>query len=305
MGSARGRCGPVLVGCLIAAAVATTAACSPDYGSNGGPIRVVATTDVYGSIVRAIAGRSVDLTTFITSPSLDPHTFEADARDELAIARADVVIENGGGYDDFADRLRTAAPGHSHATVLNAVAISGKPVGPDLNEHVWYDFPTVIRVAQRLAAVFSRLDPTARADIARNTASFVFAMHRLEQREQTIHATEHGAGVAITEPVPLYLLEACGLVNRTPRAFSEAVENDSGVSPDVLNRTLHLFNAGSVRALVYNAQTVGPETTRVVAAAHDADVPVVPVTETLPSGTTYLTWMNRNLSRLAAALDQR
>jgi zinc/manganese transport system substrate-binding protein len=289
----------------VAGILAATTGCSTDYAPTGGPLRVVATTDVYASIVRAVAGDRVDLTTFITSPSLDPHTFEADARDELAIARADVIVENGGGYDDFADRLRAAAPGRARSTVLNAVAISGKPVGPDLNEHVWYDFPTVIRVAQRLDAVLGRLDPAGRSRYVHNTASFVAAVRALERREAAIRAADQGAGVAITERVPLYLLAACGLVNRTPPAFSDAVENDSGVSPQVLDQTLELFRTRAVRALVYNAQTVGPETTRVIAAAHAAHVAVVPVTETLAAGTTYLSWMDRNLTALEAALDTR
>ncbi len=36
--------------------------------------------------------------------------------------------------------------------------------------------------------------------------------------------------MAITEPLPLYLLQACGLVNKTPPAFSDAVEDGTGVS---------------------------------------------------------------------------
>lgn len=289
---------------LIAAALPTLATgCAVDYRDNGPRPRVVASTDVYGSVVRAIAANSVRLTTFITGAARDPHTFEADARDELAVARADVVVENGGGYDDFVGRLRAAVP--SSATdpvVLNAVALSRRRVGPDFNEHVFYDLPTVIRLAHRLDGVLSRLRPADQARYARNTAAFVQGLRRLQHRETQLRATAAGTGVAITEPVPLYLLEACGLVNRTPRAFSTAVEDDTGISPNVLSRTLALFADHAVRALVYNAQTAGPETSRVLDAARAADIPAVPVTETLPAGEGYVAWLSHTLTRLAAAL---
>jgi zinc/manganese transport system substrate-binding protein len=102
--------------------------------------------------------------------------------------------------------------------------------------------------------------------------------------------------------VPLYLLQACGLVDRTPAAFSAALESDSDVSASVLQQTLDLFDHHEVRALVYNAQTFGAETTRVLAAAKADDVPAVPVTETLPAGIGYLAWMRANLTAVRNAV---
>ena len=71
----------------------------------------------------------------------------------------------------------------------------------------------------------------------------------------------------------------------------------------VLRQTLALFGDGQVRALVYNAQTSGPETDEVLDAARAAGVAVVPVTETLPDGEDYLGWMRDNLDAVVAALS--
>jgi zinc/manganese transport system substrate-binding protein len=102
--------------------------------------------------------------------------------------------------------------------------------------------------------------------------------------------------------VPLYLLTACGLVNKTPPAFSIGIENGTDVPANVLQQTLNLFKQKQVRALVYNEQTSGAETTAVVNAARANDIPVVPVTETLPAAKTYLTWMRSNIAAIGAAL---
>ena len=68
-----------------------------------------------------------------------------------------------------------------------------------------------------------------------------------------------GTPVAITEPVPGYLIDALGLSNLTPPAFSEAIEEGEDVSVGVLDETLRLFTDDQVEALIYNEQTTGPD----------------------------------------------
>ena len=65
-----------------------------------------------------------------------------------------------------------------------------------------------------------------------------------------------------------------------------------------------LYSGKQVKALVYNAQTSGPQSEKVENAAKAAGIPVVPVTETLPKGKDYLGWMTSNVDALASALDQ-
>jgi zinc/manganese transport system substrate-binding protein len=108
--------------------------------------------------------------------------------------------------------------------------------------------------------------------------------------------------VAITEPVPLYLLEAAGLVNKTPETFSAAIEEDTDVPPAVLKETEDLFDTKQVKLLAYNQQTTGPQTEAVLAAAKRNNIRVVPVTETLPTDQSYLSWMQANLRAVSSAL---
>lgn len=283
------------------AVVLLIAGCASSAAGPPGSISVVASTNVWGGVAQALAGRfsggKVQITSIISDPAADPHSYEASARDELAIKRADLVIENGGGYDDFMDRLRDASG--TGARVINAVDVGA--LRSD-NEHVWYDFPTVAEVAARIGAFLVAHDRAHAATYRANARAFIRELHALEAHEARIKAHNAGAGVAITEPVPLYMLSACGLVNRTSTAFSQAVEEETDVPPRVLQETLGLFSAHQVEALVYNAQTGGAATDQVVSAAKAAGVPVVPVTETRPSGTTYLGWMRANLDALAAAL---
>jgi zinc/manganese transport system substrate-binding protein len=295
----------MLAGCASGTPDGTVAAKVSTTTAGAKTVNVVASTDVYADIAQSIGGAAVHVTSFISDPDQDPHSYEANAQNQLAISKADVVIENGGGYDDFIDRMVKAS--HAKAVVLNVVDISGKKAGAgqELNEHVWYDFPTINLLAGKLVAALAAIDGKDAARFQANAQAFTDQVHRLVTQEERLKASYGGGGVAITEPVPLYLLEAVGLRNETPPAFSSAVELGNDMSALVLRRTLDLFAHGKVKALVYNEQTSGPITEQVKQAAEKANVPVVPVTETLPAGKSYLAWMTANLHNLKRALGAR
>lgn len=289
---------------LPALVVPALAGCAADSPADDGTLSIVTSTNVYGDIASAIGGDLVEVTAIIDDPDRDPHEYEADARTQLALSRADIVIENGGGYDDFMDTMLSAA-GNDRATVLDAVKLSGYDTDPadgEFNEHVWYDYPTMRVVAQKLAEALAAADP-ANADAYRaNAATFGTGLDGLTASVAELKARVAGEGVAITEPVPLYLLDALGLENRTPEAFSEAIEEDTDVAPGVLQQTINLFTRHEVVLLVDNEQTTGPQTEAVLTAASDAGIPRVPVTETLPAGMHYLDWQAGLIARIAAAL---
>jgi zinc/manganese transport system substrate-binding protein len=295
---------------VLAVAIATTAACTSGRSDSTGTSSsakpsVVASTNVYGDIASQIGGDKINITSIITNPNADPHGYAAGAQNQLALSKAKIVIENGGGYDDFMDQLLHAANNDS-ATVLNAVDISGKsaPSGGELNEHVWYDFPTVAKLTTELTTALSAADPADANTFTANSQRFLFKLKSLQATEASIKAKYAGTGVAITEPVPLYLLEASGLVNKTPPAFSAAVEEQNDVPPRVLQETLALFADKQVRLLAYNEQATGPITDKVLAAAKANNIAVVPVTETLPAGKNYLAWMTDTLSAVQNALSK-
>jgi zinc/manganese transport system substrate-binding protein len=271
--------------------------------SGSSTISVVASTNVYGDIAKSIGGSAVKVTSIMSDPAQDPHSFEASAQNQLELANAKVVIENGGGYDPFVGTMLASAKNTS-ATVLDAVKLSGlKPdASGDLNEHVWYNFPVMKTVADKLVATLSSIDPTKASTFQANAAAFEAKLTTLEAQEASLKAKFAGQGASITEPVPVYMLDAIGLVDKTPFAFSKAIEDGTDVSPTVLQQTLALYSSHSVRLLAYNEQTSGPQTDAVLTAAKTAGIPVVPVTETLPSGKDYISWMTSNLNAIAHAL---
>jgi len=278
------------------------AGCSGSVGDPPAGIRVVASTDVYGSLATTIGGAQATVTSIIDDPSKDPHEYQADARTQLAVSRAQVVIENGGGYDDFMDTM-LAASGNAEVAVINAVKISGYDSSiPHFNEHVFYDYGTVAKVVDAIVADFRRADPAHAALFADRGAKLQRKIAALEASELNLSAVTAGVGVAITEPLPEYVLAALGMKIVTPIAFSEAVDQGTDVPATVLEQTLSTLSSGQAKLLVYNVQTLGPQPDAVLSAAKKAGIPAVPVSETLPPGLDYVTWQRGVLATIAQAL---
>ena len=289
-------------------------------------INVVASTNVYGDIAKTIGGDKVSVTAIINKTSQDPHSYEATAQDRLAVSKADLVIENGGGYDDF---LHTLAEDSSldAGNVLNAVELSGlahpeeeasgeatpaESAAADdhahdhgeLNEHVWYSLGAMGQLADGVAAKLGELEPASASTFESNAAAFKSGLEELGGKLEGLKAGAAGAQVAVTEPVPVYLLEAAGLENATPEDYTAAIEEGSDVPPAVLKAATDLVSSKSVRFLAYNGQTEGPQTEALKKAAEAAGVPVVDFSETLPEGKTYVQWMTDNVNNVSKVLEK-
>lgn len=280
---------------------------APAAAADGGPIAVVASTNVYGSVVEAVGGDAVEVTSIIDNPDADPHEYESTPADAVAINDAALIVYNGADYDPFADQLIEAAG--TDPTAINVSELSGLeaqvPAGEEFNEHVWYSLPTIKMLADEVAADLGAADPAQASTFTSNAADFSTAIDGLLAKLDAIKAAHEGERVAITEPVPVYIIEAAGLVNATPEEFAEAVEEGQDAPALVVAETLALFEAPDpVRALVANTQTEDAATLQVADAATAGGVPIVQVTETLAEGAPdYVTWMTGQIDALAAALD--
>jgi zinc/manganese transport system substrate-binding protein len=280
---------------------------------------VVASTNVYGSIVEAVGGDRVSVDSLIDDPAADPHSYESTPADAAAVAKARLVVVNGGGYDDFLPRLVESSG--ATPTVVDVAGLSGlvpaeeehaegepEPEGEEhghgeFNEHFWYSLPTVQKVATQIATDLGAADPADAAVFTANAEAFNARVADLVTRAEAIGKAQPGARVAVTEPVPGYLVQTAGLTDATPPEFTEAIEEDTDPPAAALQETLALFSGDPVRALILNAQTETPSTDQVRDAAQTAGVPVVEMTETLPEGSTdYVEWMGGQIDALAGAL---
>ena len=215
------------LGLLIGAALLLSGCTSVEpkpWSAGTGPIKIVASTDVWGSVANLVVGDTATVTALIYNSSQDPHSFEPSARDQLAVNNAEVVIMNGGGYDDFMTKLVAADP--TPAIVVNAFDVSG--TDKSRNEHIWYDVDQVGAVAEAISSAVQ--------NTGSSLASFKSSLAELKGKLNALKVANTCGRVFATEPVIDYLLDDAGCINVTPLAFSKAIEEERDVSPAVMQQ---------------------------------------------------------------------
>jgi zinc/manganese transport system substrate-binding protein len=284
-------------------------ACSTAGGTAGGitgaagggrVIQVVAAENFWGSIASQLGGRHARVTSIITNPSTDPHSYEPTAGDARAVALAGMVIENGVGYDPWAGRLLAADDGS--LTVLDVGSVLGVP--GDGNPHRWYNPADVQAIADRITADYRKLDPADRGYFTRLLHRFRTAgLRQYHALVAAIRARFAGTPVGASESIFAMLAPSLGLRLITPYSFLRAISEGTEVSAADKQTIDHQISGHLIEIYVYNSQNVTPDVRAQLAAARAAGIPVATITETLaPASATYQAWQVRQLRGIEAAL---
>jgi zinc/manganese transport system substrate-binding protein len=270
-------------------------------------ITIVASTNVWGDIAKSIGGDRVQVVSIIENFAQDPHSYEASARDQLAVNDADLIVANGGGYDSFIDTLAKSAGNKDIVFAYLAEDLAKDDAGhnhdhSDGNEHVWYDFHVVEDFANRLAGALAALDSEYSSDYSDNLIDFQGEIEILEDRIAAVSGKYSGASFVASEPVANYLLIEMGLEDLTPKSFSQAIEEELDVSPKDLLEIQKLLKSKSVDVFVVNPQTGSVQIDGLVSLAKQNGISIVELSELLPAGSRYYDWMDLNIANLEAAL---
>jgi zinc/manganese transport system substrate-binding protein len=267
--------------------------------SNSQVIQVVAAENFYGDIVKQLGGSHVAVTSILSNPNVDPHEYESNVQTAIAVSKAQLVVENGVGYDTWMDRLLSASPNNSRVVLVGANIADHKL--PD-NPHVWYGIENMPAIAQAITAALKKLDTADASTFDSNLATFKQSLVLLEQKIREINKKYMGTPVALTETIYLYQAVPEGLAVLTPFDFQKAIAEGNDPPADTVIEANNQITRKEVKILIYNSQTVTPITTNLQNEAKNLNIPVVPVSETMPPGKTYQTWMIDQLNTLQQSL---
>lgn len=275
---------------LIAIATASLLALSgcsnvaePNRWSAGhGEIKIVASTNVWGSVANLVAGDLATVDAIIYNANQDPHSYELTARDQLLISEADIVIMNGGGYDDFIQTAIDSDP--TPAITVDAFMASGDD--ETRNEHIWYDVDQVGDVAAVIGAAIESIDESKTYQVEERVADFRAKLaerkDKLDKHRallQVAYVSLEQLSVFMTEPLPYYLVEDAGYIDATPKDFSEAIEEDRDVPPAVMKEATDLLKRAGVGAILLNSNTQTTQISTLITV--NKDIPVLGFSELL------------------------
>jgi zinc/manganese transport system substrate-binding protein len=291
----------------IAAAVAVLAGCGNSTGTaaggSSGTVQVVAAENFWGSIASQLGGSKVSVHSIIVNPDTDPHSYEPTAADAIALAKSQMAIVNGVGYDRWASQLIDANPSSSRA-VLNVGDLLGLKEGD--NPHQWYSPSSVARVVAHIVSDYKRLDPKDSAYFDRERANFetkgLAEYHRLIAE---IRSRYRGVPVGYSESIFQPLGQALGLRLSTPYSFAKAIAEGTDVNASDKQTVDAQAQQRRIKVWIYNSQNATPDVQRVNQLARAAHVPITTITETLsPASASFEQWQVDQLQTLQRALHQ-
>jgi zinc/manganese transport system substrate-binding protein len=281
------------------------AACSvsPAAGTGAtgaGVIQVVAAENFWGSIASQIGGARTRVVSIISNPNTDPHSYEPTAHDARILASAQMVIENGIGYDPWVPKLLAAD--QSHPTVLDVGRVLG--VAANGNPHRWYNPADVGAVIHRITTDLQSIDPAQSSYFAARETSFnTVALRPYHAAIQAIRTKYGGSPVGASESIFSMLAPALGLRLVTPYSFLKAISEGADVSAADKQTIDQQIDDHAIKIYVYNSQNVTPDVQAQLTEVKAAHIPYATITETLaPANATYQGWQTRQLLGIQAAL---
>ena len=291
---------------LLVAAIAATggllSACgSSSPAASSGKVAIVAAENEYGNVAKQIGGKYVTVTSIESNPNTDPHDYEVTPSVPAEVSAAQIVIQNGVGYDSWMNTIESASP-NPKRHVISAQELLGWPTDTP-NPHLWYNSSTMPLVSQALVTDLSKIQPAHAAYFEANRKKFINALKPWYDAVAAFAAQYEGTPVATTEPVGDYLLEAMGIDNLTPWGLQAAIMNNVDPTPQDVSHQQSLFSQHKVKVFVYNQQVTDSLTASFVTDAQKAHIPVVGVYETMPTpGYNYQSWMLAETQALTRAV---
>lgn len=168
--------------------------------SSGERLKVVATTNIVGDVVRNVGDDRIDLTVLM-GIGVDPHTYVPTPADVVAIHDAHVVFSNGAGLEANLEQMVENAGGAAvHIHVSHGLDFRPPPGGHereeevahgdaegehghddgDIDPHVWFSVPNVIHWVENITHVLSALDPSNAEAYEENAHTYIHELEELD-----------------------------------------------------------------------------------------------------------------------------
>ena len=130
---------------------------SPEQTATGTRLPVVTTTALLADMVKNVGGELVDVTALVP-PGADVHSFQSTPADNVTVSSAAMLVSNGGGLDQFLDRLIDGSASDDAVRVFAAGTLL--ELGPDSDDpHFWQNPVFAVKYAEGIRVGLVAADP--------------------------------------------------------------------------------------------------------------------------------------------------
>lgn len=234
--------------------LSTTLACSFAQATDGQKLQIGITLHPYYSFVSNIVGDKADVIPLIPA-GFNPHAYEPRAEDIKRIGELDVIVLNGIGHDDFADRMIAASEkpdialieANANVPLLSATGMAARGAGKVVNPHTFLSISASIAQINTIARELGKFDPDNAKAYSQNARAYGKQLRTMRAEALTKLSQSQGAElrVATIHGAYDYLLREFGL------EVTAVVEPAHGIepSPSQLKKTIDQLNDLDVQVI--------------------------------------------------------
>lgn len=265
------------------------------------PLRVVASFSLLADMVREVGGAQVEVHALV-GPDADAHVFAPTPGHVQRVAKADLVVVNGLGFEGWLDRVIQAA-GYRGPVVVATAGIVPRPGGRHPDPHAWQSLVHAQRYVENIRAALVQARPAAAAAFDARAADYQQRIAALDAsiRERLAQVPMADRVVFTSHNAFAYFGEAYGVEFRAAQGWSTGSE----ASAAQVARLIEQLRRQRVRAL-FVENVSDPRLLERMAAESQARLGGRLYSDALSApgtpGATYLGMMEHNASALLAAL---
>jgi ABC-type Zn uptake system ZnuABC Zn-binding protein ZnuA len=303
-----GRRRVAMVAAVVAALLA--AGCSGSGGAAGDRdgdrrLRVVATTTQVADLAANVGGDRVRVTGLL-KPGIDPHDYEPSPADIDAIARADLVLENGVGLEAWLGDTIDGSGFHG-PVVDTSQGVRLRMVGDVPDPHIWQDPRNAERMAANIERGLAAAEPSAAGAFRANLAAYTKDLRALDAEVQRQVDSLANRKVVTDHDAFGYYLDRYGLelVGTVIPSFDSSAELSGRDIRDLVAKV----RATGVKA-IFSETTLSPRAAETI--GREAGVKVVTGDDALygdslgppgSDGDTYLKMIRHNTATIVGNLS--
>jgi zinc/manganese transport system substrate-binding protein len=285
------------------------------------PLQMVASFSILGDLVKNVGGEAVEVTTLI-GPGVDAHTYDPAPADLVVLEEAEVIFENGLGFEPWLDQffastqprgarvvvtegITPRAAGEDHA--VDAGEEDNAPEHGQFDPHVWQDVANAIVMVGNIRDALVAADPDRAELYEANAAAYVAELEALDTsiREQVDTLPEQHRKLITSHDTFGYFAAAYGFEVLGTALGSLSTEAGDPSARDIATLITEIEDAGV--PAIFAENVANPDLMESIAAEAGVELAPPLYTDALgppgSSGETYIGMMHSNVTTIVGALS--
>lgn len=269
--------------------------------NNEQPIRVVTSFSILENLVAELGGNRVDIKNLVGRNS-DAHIYQPKSSDAVAIAKADLVIMNGLGFEGWIARLMDNN-GYAKKRLVASQGVQTLMTDDEVDPHAWQSFQNIKIYIDNITQVLIEIAPQYKQEFDRRNEALMQKVRLLQQelsqkinaipKSQRLVVTSHDAFAYLGREFDIQFIAPVGFnTDSEPTASDVAKLIDQIKSQGI--KALFVENISNPRLM----KQIAAETGVVIGGSLYSDA----LSEVDGPAATYLEMMRHNIESLVKAL---